>query len=52
MNRARNNVMSEKGTMPQGCYAVFGKISVAISPDLPVTIATAMLFSKSRKLTH
>ena len=28
------------------------KISAAISTDLPVTIAMAMLFDKSAKLTH
>jgi hypothetical protein len=33
-------------------YAVFGKISAATLPDWPVTIAMAMLFGQSNKLTH
>jgi len=38
--------------VPIARYAVFGKISAAIFDDLPVTIAMAMLFDESTKLTH
>jgi len=31
---------------------IFEKISAAIFDDLPVTIAMAMLFGESAKLTH
>jgi len=33
-------------------YAVSGKTSAASLTDSPVTIATAMLFDESAKLTH
>ncbi len=36
----------------QNRYAVFGEITAVILFDLPVTIAIAMLFGESNKLTH
>ena len=52
LNIINNTCILKETLCPQQRYAVFGEISAATLPDSSVTIAIAMLFDESNKLTH